>query len=67
MVDAILEPRTVAMPIPASRVARVPEWKPTLDASDLACLLHVIENDLLPRLVGAYAPSRHSPLPTSRG
>lgn len=44
---------------------RAAEWSPTLGTGDLACLLQVIEKELLPRLVSAYAPSTHSPLPTS--
>lgn len=50
---------------PEPRMQRRAEWSPTLEGGDLACLLRVIESELLPRLVEAYAPSKHSPLRAS--
>lgn len=52
--------RRLVPPVTRQRGA---EWLPSLATRDLACLMQVIENELLPRLVSAYAPSTHSPLP----
>ena len=46
----------------AVRRAGQASWAPTLAGSDLACLLQVIEAELLPRLLGEYRPADHAPL-----
>ena len=52
---------------PAASVVASPRraaqrWHSTLCDRDLACLLQVIETDLIPQLVGDYSPARHAPL-----
>ena len=56
-------PAVLRRPLSSLARQRTAEWSPTLGTEDLACLMKVIENDLVPRLVSAYAPSTHSPLP----
>ena len=57
----------VKLPKPVARIAQPAEvWSCSLGATDLACLLQVIEAQLLPRLIGAYRPSDSAPLKTSR-
>ena len=41
-------------------------WQPTLAGNDLACLLQVIQAELLPRLLGDYRPADQSPLKATR-
>ena len=36
-------------------------WHSSLCASDLQCLLQVIESELIPRLLNGYSPARDSP------
>ncbi len=36
-------------------------WHSSLNASDLQCLLRVIESELLPRLLNGYSPARGLP------
>lgn len=40
-------------------------WSSSLNQADLACLLQVIEGQLLPRLLRDYRPSHRSPLGAS--
>lgn len=37
-------------------------WSSTLNAQDLACLLSVIERQLLPSLIRSYRPAKRKPL-----
>ena len=37
-------------------------WSPTLGPEDLACLMSVIEGQLLPTLLRAYRPAGRAPL-----
>ena len=37
-------------------------WSPTLGPEDLACLMSVIESQLLPTLLRSYRPARRTPL-----
>ncbi len=45
---------------PVLRPARAP-WCSSLSATDLQCLLQVIEAELIPQLVRGYSPARCSP------
>lgn len=69
MASAILERGLAIRHQPVVRAARTrpPEWTPTIEGADLACLLRVIEGELLPRLVKAYAPASATPLRTDGG
>jgi len=37
-------------------------WSPTLGPEDLACLMSVIESQLLPTLLRSYRPAKRKPL-----
>ena len=50
----------------AQRRAGSATWSGTLDAKDLACLMAVIEHQLLPSLLRAYRPAERKPLNGSR-
>jgi hypothetical protein len=47
------------------RRARSATWSSSLCQSDLACLLTVIETQVLPRLLREYRPADRSPLKAS--
>jgi hypothetical protein len=66
MTNAIVERGPAARQRTVARAApgRQPEWTPTLAGDDLACLLRVIESELLPRLVDACASTHATPLRT---
>ena len=36
-------------------------WKSTLAPHDLECLLRVVEDELIPRMLADYSPARHAP------
>ena len=40
-------------------------WSSSLSDGDLACLLQVIESQVLPRMLRDYRPSHHAPLKAS--
>ncbi len=69
--------RASSLARPGRFVGRVPSslqrarerWDTSLNDADLACLLQVLEQDLIPQLLNSYSPARHAPLdrsPTSR-
>ena len=51
---------------PKEGAARPASWVPTLAGLDLACLLRVIESELIPRLVGECRPAKRSSLKPKR-
>ena len=39
------------------------KWSSSLDPQNLQCLLAILENSVIPQLIGGYSPSAVTPLP----